>query len=62
MHLTAGHLPGGAPRPDNISLSELSALAGEDVNEYAPTTGVKALREAVAKYYNETYRQGKDSQ
>ncbi|TKA58077.1 hypothetical protein B0A53_00479 [Rhodotorula sp. CCFEE 5036] len=57
-----GHLPGGAPRPDNISLSELSALAGEDVNEYAPTTGVKALREAVAKYYNETYRQGKDSQ
>ena len=55
-------MPGGAPRPDNISLSELSALAGEDVNEYAPTTGVKALREAVAKYYNETYRQGKDSQ
>ncbi|POY75139.1 hypothetical protein BMF94_1770, partial [Rhodotorula taiwanensis] len=57
-----GQLPGAAPRPDSISLSELSKHAGEDVNEYAPTTGVTALREAVAKYYNETYRKGKKSQ
>lgn len=33
-----------------------------DSLEYAPTTGVKALREAVAHLYNDTYRQGKDSQ
>jgi len=30
-------------------------------NEYAPTTGVRALREAVAHLYNVTYRQGKES-
>lgn len=60
--VAAGQLPGAAPRPDSISLSELSKHAGEDVNEYAPTTGVTALREAVAKYYNETYRKGKKSQ
>ncbi|KAG8842483.1 hypothetical protein FRB91_004154 [Serendipita sp. 411] len=33
-----------------------------DELEYGPTTGVKALREAVAKMYNETYRVGKSSQ
>jgi len=33
-----------------------------DANEYAPTTGVKELREAVANLYNVTYRQGKASQ
>jgi len=33
-----------------------------DTLEYAPTTGVKSLREAVANLYNTTYRQGKASQ
>jgi aspartate/methionine/tyrosine aminotransferase len=45
-----------------INIAELSAQIGSDVNEYAPTTGVKELREAVAHLYNETYRKGKDSQ
>lgn len=31
-------------------------------NEYAPTTGLKELREAVASLYNHTYRQDKESQ
>ncbi|GAA6051019.1 hypothetical protein JCM3770_005458 [Rhodotorula araucariae] len=57
-----GHIPGSSPRPDTISLSALSEHAGTDVNEYAPTTGVKELREAVAAYYNDTYRKGKESQ
>ncbi|GAA5950319.1 hypothetical protein JCM21900_001115 [Sporobolomyces salmonicolor] len=57
-----GHIPGSSPRPDLLNIAELSASAGADVNEYAPTTGVKALREAVAAYYNATYRQGKPSQ
>ncbi|GAA5887190.1 hypothetical protein JCM5296_004554 [Sporobolomyces johnsonii] len=57
-----GHIPGSSPRPDLINIAELSASAGADVNEYAPTTGVKALREAVAAYYNATYRKGKKSQ
>ncbi|BGP40317.1 hypothetical protein JCM10449v2_004278 [Rhodotorula kratochvilovae] len=57
-----GHIPGGSARPDTISLSALSAQAGTDVNEYAPTTGVKELRAAVAAYYNDTYRKGKESQ
>lgn len=30
--------------------------------EYAPTTGIRELREKVAKYYNHLYRQGKESQ
>lgn len=30
--------------------------------EYAPTSGIKPLREAVARLYNDLYRQGKDSQ
>lgn len=33
-----------------------------DAHEYAPTTGVKAFREAVANLYNVQYRQGKESQ
>ncbi|GAA6034061.1 hypothetical protein JCM8097_000672 [Rhodosporidiobolus ruineniae] len=57
-----GHIPNSSPRPDVLKLSDLSAELGADVNEYASTTGVKELREAVAKYYNETYRQGKESQ
>ncbi|KAF9013940.1 pyridoxal phosphate-dependent transferase [Cyathus striatus] len=50
-----GPLPGAPPRPESIPLP-LDSL------EYAPTTGVKALREAVANLYNHTYRQGKPSQ
>lgn len=32
------------------------------MNEYAPTTGVKELRQAVANLYNKEYRQGMKSQ
>ncbi|GEM09852.1 aminotransferase, classes I and II [Rhodotorula toruloides] len=60
--LTVSHIDGSSPRPDTIKLSDLSAAYGSDVNEYAPTTGMRELREAVAKYYNETYRKGKPSQ
>ncbi|TFK42466.1 pyridoxal phosphate-dependent transferase [Crucibulum laeve] len=49
-----GPLPDAPPRPDSIPVP-LDSL------EYAPTTGVKELREAVAKLYNETYRQDKES-
>ncbi|GAA5842199.1 hypothetical protein JCM5353_004583 [Sporobolomyces roseus] len=57
-----GHIPGSLPRPNIINLEELSAEGGADVNEYAPPTGVPALREAVAKLYNDLYRKGKASQ
>ncbi|KAF8559736.1 PLP-dependent transferase [Imleria badia] len=50
-----GPIPNAHPRPDSINVPV-------DSLEYAPTTGVKALREAVANLYNLTYRQGKDSQ
>ncbi|KAF8136533.1 pyridoxal phosphate-dependent transferase [Boletus edulis] len=50
-----GPIPNAHPRPDSITMP-LDSL------EYAPTTGVKALREAVANLYNHTYRQGKASQ
>jgi aspartate/methionine/tyrosine aminotransferase len=30
--------------------------------EYAPTAGIKPLREAVARLYNDLYRKDKDSQ
>jgi len=50
-----GPLPNAPPRPDSIPMPV-------DSLEYAPTTGVKALREAVAHLYNHTYRQGKASQ
>ncbi|KAJ3548746.1 hypothetical protein NMY22_g1144 [Coprinellus aureogranulatus] len=50
-----GPLPGAPPRPDVIKMPL-------DTLEYAPTTGVKELREAVANLYNHTYRQGKGSQ
>lgn len=35
---------------------------GANINEYAPTTGVKELRQAIADLYNKEYRQGKESQ
>lgn len=50
-----GPIPDGPPRLDTVSMPV-------DSLEYAPTTGVKALREAVANLYNQTYRQGKASQ
>ncbi|KAH8827351.1 pyridoxal phosphate-dependent transferase [Flagelloscypha sp. PMI_526] len=50
-----GDIPGAAPRPTSFTMPE-------DSLEYAPTTGVKALREAVANLYNHTYRKGKKSQ
>ncbi|KAI0372983.1 aminotransferase [Pilatotrama ljubarskyi] len=50
-----GQIPDAPPRPTSIPLPE-------DSLEYAPTTGVKALREAVADLYNHQYRQGKTSQ
>lgn len=48
-------VPGSFPRPKSIPILEHS-------KEYGPTAGIKPLREAVANYYNETYRQNKSSQ
>ncbi|KII88115.1 hypothetical protein PLICRDRAFT_110452 [Plicaturopsis crispa FD-325 SS-3] len=50
-----GPIPDAPPRPTTLAMP-LDSL------EYAPTTGVKALRETVAKMYNETYREGMESQ
>ncbi|KAJ6502121.1 pyridoxal phosphate-dependent transferase [Mycena sanguinolenta] len=50
-----GEIPNAPPRITSIPLPT-------DSLEYAPTTGVKALREAVANLYNHTYRQDKESQ
>ncbi|KAJ7578408.1 pyridoxal phosphate-dependent transferase [Mycena floridula] len=50
-----GSIPDAPPRLTSIPMPT-------DSLEYAPTTGVKALREAVANLYNHTYRQGKASQ
>ncbi|GJE91693.1 pyridoxal phosphate-dependent aminotransferase [Phanerochaete sordida] len=50
-----GDIPFAAPRPTSVQFPI-------DANEYAPTTGVKELREAVANLYNVEYRQGKASQ
>ncbi|KAH8915118.1 PLP-dependent transferase [Atractiella rhizophila] len=51
-----GEIPGAPPRPRSISLDSTP-----DINEYAPTTGVKELRQAVADYYNYSFREGKES-
>ncbi|KAH9814321.1 pyridoxal phosphate-dependent transferase [Melampsora americana] len=55
-----GDIPGASHKPDSFDIASM----GIDVHEckYAPTTGVKALRAAVANYYNQTYRIGKESQ
>jgi len=50
-----GEIPNAPPRPHTFTMPV-------DSLEYAPTTGVKALREAVAHLYNDTYRRGKLSQ
>ncbi|RSH87549.1 uncharacterized protein EHS24_000058 [Apiotrichum porosum] len=51
-----GPLPGASPRPTGIEFTD------DLIHEYAPTVGVKELREAVANLYNHEYRQGKESQ
>lgn len=43
-------VPGSFKRPTSVPITDIS-------KEYAPTAGIKELREAVANYYNETYRQ-----
>ena len=50
-----GPLPDAPPRPDTFKFPVESF-------EYAPTTGIKALRTAVANLYNVTYRQNMPSQ
>ncbi|SGY20794.1 BQ5605_C016g08146 [Microbotryum silenes-dioicae] len=65
-----GDLPGAPPRPQVIDMSKMASFPsprrtshhGADVHEYAPTTGVRELRAAVAHLYNETHRKGKTSQ
>lgn len=42
-------------RPTHIDISAAS-------REYGPTAGIKPLREAVARLYNEMHRKGKPSQ
>lgn len=53
-----GDIPGAAPRPLQFDLSSF----GDGIHEYAPNTGTKELRKAVANYYNVTYRKGKKQQ
>lgn len=45
-------IPGSFKRPTSIPILDQS-------KEYAPTAGIRVLREAVANYYNETYRSTK---
>ncbi|KAI9257724.1 pyridoxal phosphate-dependent transferase [Helicostylum pulchrum] len=49
-----GPIEGCMPRPASVEIPQ-------NAYEYAPTSGITELREAVAKLYNETYRQGKAS-
>ena len=49
-----GELPNAPPRINSLWIPT-------DAHEYAPTTGVKKFREAVANLYNVEYRQGKES-
>lgn len=50
-----GPIPGGMEKPQWIE-------SGVGEREYAPTSGIKELREAVANLYNDHYRQGMESQ
>ncbi len=50
----AESLPGAPPR-----ITELPVLAGDQ--EYAPVAGLWELREAIAGFYNETFRKGMPS-
>lgn len=47
-------IPGSFPKPMTLDISVAA-------REYAPTAGIKPLREAVAHLYNEHHRQGKES-
>ncbi|KAG8745601.1 hypothetical protein FRC10_007492 [Ceratobasidium sp. 414] len=53
--LIVGDIPDAPARPQSVTFTH-------DSLEYAPTTGLKELRKAVADLYNHTYRQGKKSQ
>lgn len=48
-------IEGSFPRPTSIPISV-------NAREYGPTAGIKPLREAIAKLYNDNYRKGKESQ
>ncbi|KAG2189036.1 hypothetical protein INT44_004178, partial [Umbelopsis vinacea] len=50
-----GHIEGCMDKPTEIPVDHASL-------EYAPTSGIKPLREAVAHLYNDLYRQDKSSQ
>ncbi|KAH3686803.1 hypothetical protein WICPIJ_002225 [Wickerhamomyces pijperi] len=49
-----GNIPGCFSRPETLPISFES-------REYAPTSGIKELRQAIANLYNQEYRQGKES-
>jgi aspartate/methionine/tyrosine aminotransferase len=49
-----GDIPGAPPRVTEIKISEAS-------RQYGPVAGNQKLREAVADFYNATYRRGKKS-
>jgi aspartate/methionine/tyrosine aminotransferase len=49
-----GHIEGCMERPKQIDIAE-------DAYEYAPTSGIRELREAVANLYNDVYRKDKSS-
>jgi aspartate/methionine/tyrosine aminotransferase len=50
-----GDIPGGPPRVREVTISEAS-------RQYSPVAGNKLLCQAVANFYNATYRRGKKSQ
>jgi N-succinyldiaminopimelate aminotransferase len=50
-----GPLPGSPPRTTAVPIAV-------DDQEYAPVAGITELREAIADYYNRTYRRGLPSQ
>ena len=49
-----GHLPGAPDRDYKMNIAD-------EMLEYAPTAGLTELREKVANYYNQLYRQEKES-
>ena len=50
-----GEIPGAPPRVKEVTISEAS-------RQYGPVAGNQQLRQAVADFYNATYRRGKKSQ
>ena len=49
-----GEIPGAPPRVTEVKISEAS-------RQYGPVAGNQKLRQAVADFYNATYRRGKKS-